>query len=250
MHIKFLCISKVAAEKRNDMFSFQIEASRLHIGPKWLCQPEIGYTTPFFHINTLTITLTLHCSSTIVGGHEKQSDFNTTSTYSSASASAVCADWDNAPPLWNVRVDTQYVGIIEGQKQQIKQLQEELPEFNRVRYRTLPANASRGKNVLRSSKKVSMSPTDHINQQAVASYIREAIWPGNKMLPKSWSKWTDDKRSLCQMILNKVALPLGVDGKSYWEAMILGITNNKFCLLMANFKKELFEQFQGKFYSI
>jgi hypothetical protein len=114
----------------------------------------------------------------------------------------------------------------------------------------LPANASRGKNVLRSSKKVSMSPTDHINQQAVASYIREAIWPGNKMLPKSWSKWTDDKRSLCQMILNKVALPLGVDGKSYWEAMILGITNNKFCLLMANFKKELFEQFQGKFYSI
>jgi hypothetical protein len=47
------------------------------------------------------------------------------------------------------------VGIIEEQKQQIKQL-EELAEFNRVRYRTLPANASRGKNVLRSSKKVSM----------------------------------------------------------------------------------------------
>ena len=42
-----------------------------------------------------------------------------------------------------------------------------------------------GKNVLRSSKKVSMTPTDDINQQAVASYVREAIWPGNKMLPKS-----------------------------------------------------------------
>jgi hypothetical protein len=39
-----------------------------------------------------------------------------------------------------------------------------------------------------SSKKVSMTPTDNINQQAVASYVREAIWPGNKMLPKSWSK--------------------------------------------------------------
>jgi hypothetical protein len=81
--------------------------------------------------------------------------------------------------LQNVRVDTQYVGIIEEQKQQIKQLQEELAEFNRVKYRTLPANASRGKNVLRSSKKVSMTPTDHIHQQAVASYVREAIWPGN-----------------------------------------------------------------------
>jgi hypothetical protein len=52
------------------------------------------------------------------------------------------------------------------------------------------------------------------------------------------------------MILKKVALPLGVDGKSYWDAMIIGITNSKFCLLRANFKQELSEQFQGKFYSI
>ncbi len=52
------------------------------------------------------------------------------------------------------------------------------------------------------------------------------------------------------MILKKVALPLAVDGKSYREAMILGITNGKFCSLRANFKQELFEQFQGKFYSI
>jgi hypothetical protein len=52
------------------------------------------------------------------------------------------------------------------------------------------------------------------------------------------------------MILKKVALPLGVDGKSYWEAMILVITNNKFCSLRANFKQELLEQFQGKYYSI
>ncbi len=103
---------------------------------------------------------------------------------------------------------------------------------------------------MRTSKKVSMTATDHINQQAVASNVREAIWPGNKMLPKSWSKWRDDTRSLCQMILKNVALPLGVDGKSYWEAMILGITNNKFCSLRANFKQELFEKFQGKFYSI
>ncbi len=52
------------------------------------------------------------------------------------------------------------------------------------------------------------------------------------------------------MILKKVALSVGVVGKSYWEAMILGITNNKFCSLKAKFKQELFEQFQGKFYSI
>ncbi len=69
------------------------------------------------------------------------------------------------------------------------------------------------------------------------------------MLPKSWSKWRDDKRSLCQMILKKVALPVSVNGKSYWEAMILAITNNIYSL-RSKFMQELFEQFQGKFYSI
>ncbi len=95
-----------------------------------------------------------------------------------------------------------------------------------------------------------MIATEHINQQAVASYVREAIWPGNKMLPKSWSNWRDNERSLCQMILKKVASPVGVDGKSYWEAMILGITNDKFFSLRVNFKQELLEQFQDKFYSM
>jgi hypothetical protein len=91
---------------------------------------------------------------------------------------------------------------------------------------------------------------DQINWQTVASCVQEAICPGNKMLPKNWSKWRDDKRSLCQMILKKVALPMGVYGKSYWEEMLLGFTNDKFCSLRANFKQELFEQSQGKLYSI
>ncbi len=81
----------------------------------------------------------------MVGGHEKQSDSNTTLTSSSASASAVSADWDIAPPWQNATVDTKLVGIIEEQKQQIKELKEELAEFNPVRYRTLPGNASRGR---------------------------------------------------------------------------------------------------------
>jgi hypothetical protein len=134
---------------------------------------------PFAQMNVLT-RYRLHNSSFFKSTHPlshwlcisstmvEQIDSNTTSTSSSASASAVSADWDIAPPLQNVRVDTQYVGMIEEQKQHIKQLQEELAEFNHVWYRTLPENASRGKNVLRTSKKVSMTATDHINQQVVA----------------------------------------------------------------------------------
>jgi hypothetical protein len=70
----------------------------------------------------------------MVGGHAKQSKSNTTSTSLSAPAlaSAVSADWLVAPPLQNVRVDTQYVGINEGKKQQIRQLHEELALVNCV----------------------------------------------------------------------------------------------------------------------
>jgi hypothetical protein len=55
----------------------------------------------------------------MVGGYEKQIGSNTTSTSSSALASVVPADWDIAPPLQNVRVDTQYVGLIEEQNNKL-----------------------------------------------------------------------------------------------------------------------------------
>jgi hypothetical protein len=88
------------------------------------------------------------------------------------------------------------------------------------------------------------------HKSASSCYLCKSHLARKQELPKSWSKWRDDKRSLCQMILKKVALPLAVDGKSYWDAMILAITNDKFCSLRANFMQELFEQFQGKLYSI
>jgi hypothetical protein len=45
----------------------------------------------------------------------------------------------------------------------------------------------------------------------------------------------------------KVALPVGVDGKSYWEAMILGITNNKFCSLREILSKSCLSSFKVSF---
>ncbi len=71
-------------------------------------------------------------------------------------------------------------GVIEAQQQKIKNLQEQLAEFNQAKYKMLPANASRGKNVIRTSKKVNMTATDQINQQTVRSYLCEAVWPSNK----------------------------------------------------------------------
>jgi hypothetical protein len=119
MHIKFLSISEVAAGKRYDSISNQGKPfarwSKMTVSTR-----DRLHNSHFFQINTPTITLTLHCSSTTVGGHEKQTDSNTISTSSSASVSVVSADWDIVPSLQNVRVNSQYVGIIEEQKQQIK----------------------------------------------------------------------------------------------------------------------------------
>jgi hypothetical protein len=115
---------------------------------------------------------------------KNQNDSDTTATFLSALASAVSADWECAPPLPKIIVDTQLnIGVIEEQKPKIKHLQEELTEVNCFLHRMLPANASRGENVLQGLKKVSLIPMDQINQQTVSTYVQEAIWPGNKMLP-------------------------------------------------------------------
>ncbi len=51
-----ICISNSSKFQKSllekDMISFQIKARHLHIGPEWLCQPEIGYTTSFFFKST------------------------------------------------------------------------------------------------------------------------------------------------------------------------------------------------------
>ncbi len=127
----------------------------------------------------------------------RMNDSDTTTRSSTSTGSLYSAE----RPLRNVNIDPSYAEVIEEQDQKIKHLQQQLAEFNSVRYRTLSGNASRGKNVVRTKRKISTTPTDQINQQVVASYLREVIWPSNKILPNKWSKWREDRNSLCQMIL-------------------------------------------------
>ncbi len=95
-----------------------------------------------------------------------------------------------------------------------------------------------------------MTPIDHINQQAVATYVREAIWPGNKSFQRVGVSGGMIKKFVSDDT-KKGCITSGCGWKkTYWETMILGITIDKFCSLSANFMQELFEQFQGKFYSI
>ena len=78
-------------------------------------------------------------------------------------------------------------------------------------------------------------------------FIREYVWPLMKILPANWQKYRSASNSLSQLILDKVTLPHGVDGKTYWDGMLVGLANDKFCSLRSNFKQEVFEQFQGTY---
>jgi len=136
---------------------------------------------------------------------------------------------------------------------QLTSLQRQVEDLNKARYARLkPTDGTigRGKNRMRDLKKICMTTNDNINKQAVSAFLREVIWPSNKVLPRNWTKWRDDEDSLCQMISKKIAVPDGVTKKDYWETLLIGFTNDKMCSLRSNFKQDFFEQFQGNLYAL
>jgi hypothetical protein len=70
-------------------------------------------------------------------------DYETATHSTSLSGSS----YSSGAPLSNVNIDPSLARVIEAQQQKIKNLQEQLAEFNQAKYKMLPANASRGKNV-------------------------------------------------------------------------------------------------------
>ncbi len=113
--------------------------------------------------------LRLFNSGTMMQNNIHHCDSDTVAYSSSASErseSGLSESWDVIPPLRNVSVGASFNTLIEEQKKQIQFLTDQLSDFNRVRYRTLPVNSSRGKNDIRTAKKVSMTTTE-----TVASYL-------------------------------------------------------------------------------
>jgi hypothetical protein len=186
--------------------------------------------------------------------HNRRSD-DTTSGTSGSTESEMHGSYNwrrgNDPPLQEVDM-TALLSMRRSEEsnanelqQRIRDLEAQIIECNKSRYGKISSYGQRGKNILRKSKHT-LSTQDLINQGVVAAFLREAVWPRTKLLPKNWTKWREEKNSLCQMILKKVSVPVGIDGRMYWESMLLSMTNGKFCTLRSNFKQEIFEQFQGE----
>lgn len=132
---------------------------------------------------------------------------------------------------------------------QIQLLQQGLMNINAPYLARMQDNSNsrgiKGKNNARKSRKYELSGTDSWNATIISSYIRETIWPSNKILPGLWAKWIEDERSLSQKIMKKITLPQGIGRKEYWENFLVGIANDKFCSLRSNLKQGLFVQYEG-----
>jgi hypothetical protein len=73
-------------------------------------------------------------------------EYSETSTHTTSLSGS---SYSARAPLRNVHFYPSNAAVIEDRQQKSKHLQEQLTEFNHVRYRTLPANESRGKNVVK-----------------------------------------------------------------------------------------------------
>ena len=110
---------------------------------------------------------------------------------------------------------------------------------------TVNGRTCKGKNDTRQGKKTKMGPIDTWNAHVLSNFIRDSVWPTNKILPEKWTHWVNDNRSLSQKVIAKVTIPQGLSPQQYWESMLVGMANEKFCALRSNIKQTLFLQYEG-----
>ncbi len=85
-----------------------------------------------------------------------------------------------------------------------------------------------------------MSPIDTWNAHVLLNFICDSIWPTNKILPKKWAHWVNVNRSLSQKVIAKVTIRQGMLPQEYWERMMVGMANEKFCALCSTSSKLCF----------
>ena len=133
--------------------------------------------------------------------HNRRSD-DTTSGTSGSTESDMHGSyynwWGNDPPLSEVNM-TALLSMRRSEEsnanelqQRIRDLEMQLIECNKSRYGNISSYGQRGKNILWKSKHT-LSMQDLINQGVVAAFLREAVWPRTKLLPKIWTKWREEK---------------------------------------------------------
>ena len=103
---------------------------------------------------------------------------------------------------------------------------------------------SKGKNKTR--KKLDMSHADLLNCNAISTFMKDVFWRHFKFKLKNWNVFSNDKRSLCQMIMNVTTTPKELTEQQFWEYDAAPAANDKLCAMASNYKEEVKKQFLSK----
>ena len=103
---------------------------------------------------------------------------------------------------------------------------------------------SKGKNKTR--KKLDMSHADLLNCNAISTFMKDVFWRHFKFKLKNWNVFSNDKRSLCQMIMNVTTTPKELTEQQFWEYDAAPAANDKLCATASNYKEEVKKQFLSK----
>ena len=103
-----------------------------------------------------------------------------------------------------------------------------------------------GKHAMTKRKRIGMTTTDLVNYSNVNHYLKRHFWPFPKLLLKSWTKYSNNKKSVCTRVISIVAVPVGISRQDYWNHHVVMMVNTKYCNLRSNVKERVHKQYIRK----
>ena len=133
-----------------------------------------------------------------------------------------------------------------GSTQREKQLERENKALKiRISLMTKKAvGKSRGKNQTR--RREDMKEADLLNINAINNFMRLKMHPLNKLKQKNWYKYSDNPRSLCQMLLRVTSPPSELTTQQFWEMEAAPAANDRWCTMASNYKEDMKRQLLGE----
>jgi hypothetical protein len=130
--------------------------------------------------------------------------------------------------------------------EELRERQKKIDEENEALKEMLGSGVARGKGKNKVREKKKLTPLDRNNLQDVNHYLKQVIWPNVKILPRKWSCWSANKKSLCQRVMAQVTCPACIDPKLYWNLKVRDWVNEKWTALKANLKNQMRKRHQGE----
>jgi len=103
---------------------------------------------------------------------------------------------------------------------------------------------SRVKNQTR--RREDMKEADLLNINAINNFMRLKMHPLNKLKQRNWYRYSDNPRSLCQMLLRVTSTPSELTTQQFWEMEAAPAANDRWCAMASNYEEDMKRQLLGE----